>query len=182
MKVQKKVLFLAIFLILSVSLYACKEDNPSLSQEDIEMVNPEKEDGENTQEDFTEKEDKGEDSQKQLAGDTPEFLENYFEFGTYSKKIRIPNADNMEYVSITEGNRMEIPECNVLSVLLNTLYNEIVLYEGAPEEIKDFFEEIQKLEFQKEKEYVDTLPLDADCVFEADNIMVKRNVPSNFKR
>ena len=172
MKVQKKVLFLAIFLILSVSLYACKEDNPSLSQEDIEMVNPEKEDGENTQEDFTEKEDKGEDSQKQLTGDTPEFLENYFEFGTYSKKIRIPNADNMEYVSITEGNRMEIPECNVLSVLLDTLYNEIVLYEGAPEEIKDFFEEIQKLEFQKEKEYVDTLPLDADCVFEADNIMV----------
>ena len=78
----------------------------------------------------------------------------------------------MEYVAITEENRMEIPECNVLSVLLDTLYNEVVLYEGTPKEIKDFFGEIQKLEFQKEKEYVDTLPLDADCVFEADNIMV----------
>lgn len=44
MKVQKKVLFLAIFFILSVSMYACKEGNPSLSQEDQEMVNPEKED------------------------------------------------------------------------------------------------------------------------------------------
>ena len=56
-----------------------------------------------------EKEDKEEYSQKQLVGDTPEFLENYFEFGTYSKKIRIPNARNMEYVAITEENRMEIP-------------------------------------------------------------------------
>ena len=172
MKVQKKVLFLAIFFILSVSMYACKEGNPSLSQEDQEMVNPEKEDKGNTQEDFIEKEDKEEYSQKQLVGDTPEFLENYFEFGTYSKKIRIPNTDNMECVAITEENRMEIPECNVLSVLLDTLYNEVVLYEGTPKEIKDFFGEIQKLEFQKEKEYVDTLPLDADCVFEADNIMV----------
>ena len=160
MKVQKKVLFLAIFFILSVSMYACKEGNPSLSQEDQEMVNPEKEDKGNTQEDFIEKEDKEEYSQKQLVGDTPEFLENYFEFGTYSKKIRIPNARNMEYVAITEENRMEIPECNVLSVLLDTLYNEVVLYEGTPKEIKDFFGEIQKLEFQKEKEYVDTLPLE----------------------
>ena len=153
-------------------LFRSKEGNPSLSQEDQEMVNPEKEDKGNTQEDFIEKEDKEEYSQKQLVGDTPEFLENYFEFGTYSKKIRIPNARNMEYVAITEENRMEIPECNVLSVLLDTLYNEVVLYEGTPKEIKDFFGEIQKLEFQKEKEYVDTLPLDADCVFEADNIMV----------
>ena len=172
MKVQKKVLFLAIFFILSVSMYACKEGNPSVSQETPEMVNPENEDGGNTQEDFIEKEDKEKYSQKQLAGDTPEFLENYFEFGKKKKKIRIPNARNMEYVAITEENRMEIPECNVLSVLLDTLYNEVVLYEGTPKEIKDFFGEIQKLEFQKEKEYVDTLPLDADCVFEADNIMV----------
>ena len=66
MKVQKKVLFLAIFLILSVSLYACKEDNPSLSQEDIEMVNPEKEDGEKTQEEFTEKEEKGEEKEGEV--------------------------------------------------------------------------------------------------------------------
>lgn len=172
MKLQKKVLFLVIFFILSLSLYACKDDTPSLSQEKLEMVNPEKEDGRDTQEDFIEKEDQEENSQKQLAGDAPEFLENYFEYGTYSKKIRIPNADNMEYVAITEENRIEIPECNVLSILLNTLYNEIVLYERTSEEIKDFFGKIQKLEIQKEKEYVDTLPLDADCVFEADNIMV----------
>ncbi len=172
MKVKKKVLLLAIFFILSASLYACKEDKLSSSQKNLKMTNPAKEDRGDKQEDFIEKEDVEEDSQKQLAGDIPEFLENYFEFGTYSKKIRIPNADNMEYVAITEENRMEIPECNVLSVLLDTLYNEVVLYEGTPEEIKDFFGEIQKLEFQKEKEYVDTLPLDADCVFEADNIMV----------
>ena len=172
MKVQKKVLLLATFFILSVSLYACKEDKPSLSQKNLEMTNPAKEDGGDKQEDFIEKENVEEDSQEQLAGDIPEFLENYFEFGTYSKKIRIPNADKMEYVAITEEKRMEIPECNVLSILLNTLYNDIVLYEGTPEEIKDFFGEIQKLEFQKEKEYVDTLPLDADCVFEADNIVV----------
>lgn len=172
MKVKKKVLLLAIFFILSASLYACKEDKLSSSQKNLKMTNPAKEDRGDKQEDFIEKEDVEEDSQKQLAGDIPEFLENYFEFGTYSKKIRIPNADNMEYVGITEEKRMEIPECNVLSILLDTLYNDIVLYEGSPEEIKDFFGEIQKLEFQKEKEYIDTLPLDADCVFEADNIMV----------
>lgn len=172
MKAKKKVLLLATFFILSVFLYACKEDNQSLSQKDLEVTNPEKEDRGDKQEDFIEKEDVEEDRQKQLAGDIPDFLENYFEFGTYSKKIRIPNTDNMECVAITEEKRMEIPECNVLSILLDTLYNDIVLYEGTPEEIKDFFGEISKLEFQKKKEYVDTLPLDADCVFEADNIMV----------
>ena len=193
MKEKKKALVLVVLFILSVSIYACGKDNPSLQQEDLKMISPakeneegrqedliEKEDGKDKQEDLAEKEGDKEGSQKQPVGDIPEFLENYFEFGTYSKKIRIPNADNMEYVAITEENRIEIPECNVLSILFNTLYNDIVLYEGSPEEIKDFFGEIQKLEFQKEKEYVDTLPLNADCVFEADSIMV--NGHSNYIR
>ncbi len=149
MKVQKKALVLVVLFILSVSIYACGKDNPSLQQEDLKMISPakeneegrqedliEKEDGKDKQEDLAEKEGDKEGSQKQPVGDIPEFLENYFEFGTYSKKIRIPNADNMEYVAITEENRIEIPECNVLSILFNTLYNDIVLYEGSPEEIK----------------------------------------------
>ncbi len=183
MKVQKKALILATCCILSVSLFACEENNPSLPKEGLKIVNPEKEDGKGKQENLLEKEEgeskqenlleKGqEDSQKPLAGDIPEFLENCFEFGTYSEKIRIANADNVEYVAINEENRIELPECNVCSILLDTLYNDIVLYEENPEEIKKFFEEIQKLEFQKEKEDVATLPLNADCLFEADSIMI----------
>ena len=173
MKSAKKALVLAILVVLSVSLYACREDNPSLPQEDLKTANPETENREGRQEDLIEADE--EDKQGQPTGDIPEFLENYFEFGTYSKKIRIPNAGNMECVAVTGENRLELPECNVLSILFNTLYNDIVLYEGSPEEIKDFFGEIRKLEFQKEKEYADTLPLNADCVFEADSIMVNKD-------
>lgn len=169
MKVQKKAFVLAAFFSLSLFLCACKGDDSSFLQEELKTVSPENEEGESEQEDFTEKE---EDSQKQLEGGIPEFLENCFEFGIYSEKIRIPNADNMEFVLINKENRIELPECNVLSILLYTLYNETVLYEGSPEEIKDFFGEISKLELQKEEEHTDTLPLDADCVFEAYSIMV----------
>ena len=85
MKVQKKALVLVVLFILSVSIYACGKDNPSLQQEDLKMISPakeneegrqedliEKEDGKDKQEDLAEKEGDKEGSQKQPVGDIPD--------------------------------------------------------------------------------------------------------------
>lgn len=180
MKARKKFLILTFF-ILSISLYACGKGKPSLAPEDLKTAASEKETAKEKQTELTAQEkvknmdsatSEEADSINQPEADLPEFIENYFEFGRYTEKILLPNTDNTEYAAINKNNQIEIPECSVLSFLFVTLYNDLVLYDGSPEKIRDFFREIQKLEFQKEPEYVDTLPLNADCVFESDSIMI----------
>lgn len=184
-KMSKKFLVPAILFILGISLYACGDRDSSSRQEDSQAAVPEKkaerqgnadairtvtEDVKEAQEDLIRTE--ASDSLGLPAADLPEFIGNSFEFGTYSEKVRIANADNMEEIRINGENRMELPECNVLSILLTTICSDVVLYEGNPEEIKGFLEEIQKLTLKKETEAVPFLTLNADLVFEADCIMV----------
>lgn len=130
---------LLCFFICFISLFGCSKSQDNLSKIDkssIQDIDISK----NIEKNYNEFE-------------LPEWIGNYFEFGTYEELFRFANEKNYSQIKISNG--IQIPESRLLSILFSTPIKSTYLYDDTNENIISFINTLKTLNIEQidEKSY-----------------------------